>query len=318
MSTTNKNGCDFIRNLFEVATKDNRTALFDSFLYAMLKRGRSKSMWILAKLSSLGFQVQVGNGPIVPLLDPRCNSGIGLRAMKFVSTNLIKHYHLIIQVDHCIFLHPIYSLQKTFRHPKHFFWVWPFNVDHTEECRSRTTSEQHPADSFSVGSQRPTPAGQQQCLEPAFLHGFARTCHTNHDTWAWGCKSSQTLTKIIQIIISDIERLVCKSDFNKDNKVCSQTFSVHNFCCNPPFSHPSLKVLPRGASYMPGNVELKRVELHRRLMNSQDLTSPQRLGLENPPELGGYFLNMKIRYKSRGLHFWIWGNLYYYVGITIV
>ena len=76
-----------------------------------------------------------------------------------------------------VYFYPIYSLQKTFRHPKR-----TCNVDYTQECRPRTTSEQHPADSFSAGSQRPTPAGQQQCLEPAFLHGFARTCHTNHDT----------------------------------------------------------------------------------------------------------------------------------------
>lgn len=81
--------------------------------------------------------------------------------------------------------------------------------------------------------------------------------------------------RVIPIMIHDMSLmvwfLVCKSGFNKDNKVYMfLTFSVHDFCFNPPFSHPSLKVLPRGASYMPGNVELKRVELHRRLMNSQD------------------------------------------------
>lgn len=145
----------------------------------MPKRGRSKSMWILAK----HFHPW--------------DSRMQLRDWGYQT---LSPHHTSRSLMITVYFYPIYSLQKTFRHPTQFFWVRTCNVDYTQECRSRTTSEQHPADSFSAGSQRPTPAGQQQCLEPAFLHGFARTCHTNHDTWAWGCKSPQTLTNTVNYL----------------------------------------------------------------------------------------------------------------------
>lgn len=175
----------------------------------MPKRGRSKSMWILAKIpSSLGFH----------------DATQGLNRSLMIT----------------VYFYPIYSLQKTL--------ITPRNADLALQVSNIQQTR------FQLDRKGLLLLASNSVLN---LHFFMALPG-----------------RVIPIMIHDMSLtvaiLVCKSDFNKDNKACSQTFSVHDFCFNPPFSHSSLKVLPRGASYMPGNVELKRVELHRRLMNSQD------------------------------------------------
>ena len=208
-----------------------------------------------AKEGQVQVYVNLGKNPFIPGIF--IDATQGLRAMKFVSTHFIKHYHLILQVDHWWSLY----ISTQFIHFKRHFGI-PHSFFEFEPATLITPRNADLA--LQVSNIQQT---RFQLDRKGLLLLASNSALNLHFFMALP-------GRVIPIMIHDMSLtvaiLVCKSDFNKDNKACSQTFSVHDFCFSPPFSHSSLKVLPRGASYMPGNVELKRVELHRRLMNSQD------------------------------------------------